>query len=237
MRRRANELGDAEFVSAEGESISFRGLDEASDRVATALGRLGVQPGDRVLALALNSVAFLVAMLATHKRRAIFTPINTELKGSFLEHQVRNSDPRWCWWTPSCSMRSRWWTRTASVPSTRSSSAATVTCPSAPGRRPWRRRAGHGWDELAATAVDLLALLRAEPSDVCTIMYTSGTTARPRACCCCPRPTWCCSPRARRRPPPSRRPTGTTCACRSSTPTRCSCRSTPACGRGVRPRW
>ena len=46
------------------------------------------------LALATNCAEFVVAMIATHKRRAIFTPVNTELIGSFLEHQVRNSEPR-----------------------------------------------------------------------------------------------------------------------------------------------
>ena len=27
------------------------------------------------------------------KRRAILVPVNTELRGAFLEHQVRNSEP------------------------------------------------------------------------------------------------------------------------------------------------
>src|SRR3990167_9659344 len=53
----------------------------------------GARPGDRVLALARNSAAFLLAMLGAQKRGAIFTPINTEMKGSFLEHQLRNADP------------------------------------------------------------------------------------------------------------------------------------------------
>ncbi|MGE0732722.1 MAG: AMP-binding protein [Acidimicrobiia bacterium] len=176
LRRRADELGDAEFVSAEGESISFRGLDEASDRVATALGRLGVQPGDRVLALALNSVAFLVAMLATHKRRAIFTPINTELKGSFLEHQVRNSDPRVV--LVDAELLDAFTlvdTNGVGIEHTviigGDGDVPVGSRPAALAATRW-----HGWDELAATAVDPSALLRAEPSDVCTIMYTSGTT-------------------------------------------------------------
>ena len=33
-------------------------------------------------------------MIATHKRGAIFVPINTELKGAFLQHQLKNTEPR-----------------------------------------------------------------------------------------------------------------------------------------------
>src|SRR3989304_4935375 len=65
----------------------------ARDGVASTLAQLGVRPGDRVLALARNSAAFLLAMLGAQKRGAIFTPINTELRGAFLEHQLRNAAP------------------------------------------------------------------------------------------------------------------------------------------------
>jgi len=41
-----------------------------------------------------NSREFVVALLGVHKRGAIFVPINTELTGAFLEHQVRTANPR-----------------------------------------------------------------------------------------------------------------------------------------------
>ena len=63
--------------------------------MASALANLGVEPGDRVAAMIFNCKEFLLAMLATHKRGAIFVPINTELKGAFLEHRFRISTPRW----------------------------------------------------------------------------------------------------------------------------------------------
>ena len=36
----------------------------------------------------------MLSMIATHKVGAIFVPVNTELRGNFLEHQVHNSSPR-----------------------------------------------------------------------------------------------------------------------------------------------
>ena len=59
-----------------------------------ALRELGLQPGDRVMGMLTNSKAFLLAMIASHKRGAIFVPVNTELKGAFLRHQVSNTGPR-----------------------------------------------------------------------------------------------------------------------------------------------
>ena len=102
LRLQAARLGEAEFLTFDGgaggptgaERLTFAELDRLSDAAAGALAALGVEPGDRVLALATNSKAFLVAMLGAHKRRAVFTPVNTELKGPFLAHQVRNSRPR-----------------------------------------------------------------------------------------------------------------------------------------------
>src|SRR5688572_11043549 len=84
-RAQAAGRGEQTFLTfASGERLTFGDLDRRSDQVATALAGLGVQPGDRVLALARNSCAFVLAMLGALKRGAVFTPINTELKGAFL---------------------------------------------------------------------------------------------------------------------------------------------------------
>src|SRR5262249_37243680 len=92
-RRQAECYGEREFMSFEdGSSVSFAELDRRSTRLAHALVALG--PGDRLLALLLNGPSFLPLLLATNKVGAVFVTVNTELKGSFLEHQLRNSAPR-----------------------------------------------------------------------------------------------------------------------------------------------
>ena len=95
VRRQARAYGDREFMSFEdGARLTFASFDADSDNLGRALAGLGVDKGDRVLALVRNRVEFMLAMLATQKIGAIFVPINTELKGAFLEHQLRNAEPR-----------------------------------------------------------------------------------------------------------------------------------------------
>ncbi|MDP6345211.1 MAG: AMP-binding protein [Alphaproteobacteria bacterium] len=95
VRRQAAAHGDREFMSFEhGTSLTFSGFDTDSDDLARKLVGLGVGPGDRVMALIKNRIEFMLTMWATMKTGAIFVPINTELKGAFLEHQLRNSEPK-----------------------------------------------------------------------------------------------------------------------------------------------
>ena len=95
VRHQALVAGEREFLSFEdGTKVSFSEFDHLTDCLATALTELGVQAGDRILGLLTNSREFMLTMIATHKVRAIFVPINTELRGNFLEHQVHNSSPR-----------------------------------------------------------------------------------------------------------------------------------------------
>ncbi len=95
VRRQAERHGEQEFISFEqGTSLTYAGFEAESTRLARVLAGLGVGPGDRVLALLRNHIEFLWLMLATVKLGAIFVPLNTELKGAFLEHQLQNSEPR-----------------------------------------------------------------------------------------------------------------------------------------------
>ena len=95
VRQQAARYGDREFAGFEdGRTLTFAGLDAESTAVAFGLARIGVRPGDRVLALMQNEVEFLPLLVGTNKLNAVFVTINTGLKGSFLEHQLRNSAPR-----------------------------------------------------------------------------------------------------------------------------------------------
>jgi carnitine-CoA ligase len=178
VQRQAERLGETEFLNLEGDSLSFAQLQTRSDQAATALAGLGVRPGDRVLALATNSLEFIVAMIATHKRRAVFTPINTELKGAFLEHQITNSEPTLV--LVDVELLAAF----ANVDTSGLDGPAhTVVLglgsgAEAPAPPP---ALAHStvttWERLlAGVETDPAAVLQPEPSDVCTIMYTSGTT-------------------------------------------------------------
>lgn len=85
---------DATYCRFEsGGSLTFRELDIASSRFATGLAELGIGPGDRVAIMAASRIEYLIAFYAAQKRRATLIPLNVELKGEFLRHQVRNCSP------------------------------------------------------------------------------------------------------------------------------------------------
>ena len=95
VQRQAAAYGDKEFMSFEhGTTLTFASFERDSNRLACNLASLGVAQGDRVMAVLKNRIEFMLAMIAVMKLGAIFVPINTELKGSFLQHQMRNSEPR-----------------------------------------------------------------------------------------------------------------------------------------------
>ncbi len=185
VREQARRRGDAPYLSFEdGGDLTFAELDAASDRMATALADRGVVEGDRVLGLLTNSRAFVVLMIATHKRRAVFVPINTELKGSFLEHQVRNSEPRIVA-VDSGLLNLFDHVDTSGVPieativvTDGANDAEHAAVGAALGALPAPLADTTRLDylELEVTEARHDASLDPSPSDVCTIMYTSGTT-------------------------------------------------------------
>lgn len=74
--------------------LTYAGLDRRSDALAAALAERGVAERERVMMLVKNRAEFLVAMVGIMKCGAVFVPINTELRGAFLQHQLRNSEPK-----------------------------------------------------------------------------------------------------------------------------------------------
>ena len=93
-RRQAQIYGEREFIHFEdGTRLTFAGVDRESNQLARNLAELGVVSGDRIFVVVKNRAEFVLIMLATMKLGAIFVPINTELKGAFLQHQLRNAEP------------------------------------------------------------------------------------------------------------------------------------------------
>lgn len=79
--------------SFDGAALSFRELDEQSNRFANLLALLGVTPGDRVLGMLDNSAEVLISWLGTSKVGAIWVPTNTSYRGEWLRWQVQDCEP------------------------------------------------------------------------------------------------------------------------------------------------
>jgi long-chain acyl-CoA synthetase len=72
-------------------SLTFRQLAERSDRVATALERRGIEPGDHVAISMPNSVAFVCTYLGAMKCGAVVVPINTRFTGQQIQYVLTDS--------------------------------------------------------------------------------------------------------------------------------------------------
>ena len=94
LRRWSRERPDASFLRCSDGFITYREMEQWSDRTAYNLSGWGLRAGDRIAAFMDNRDEYIVTALAAAKLGAIFVPVNKYLKGSFLVHQLRGSGPR-----------------------------------------------------------------------------------------------------------------------------------------------
>jgi crotonobetaine/carnitine-CoA ligase len=171
LRAWARERPEGVFLDFEdGPALTFGALDRRSDALAAALARRGVGPGERIFALLRNRAELPVALFAAHKLGAIFVPINTELRGAFLDHQFRNADPA------VVLVEGDLLAAFADLaPADRVTTLGVVGAPAAPPAM----LAGAEPIELTALEADGgpgLSPREPGPAEIACIMYTSGTT-------------------------------------------------------------
>jgi len=81
----------APWVSmVDGDSLTFGQAAADVCRVAGYLSGLGIRPGDKVGIFLPNSIDFVRAWLGIGTLGAVAVMLNTELRGAFLRHQLRN---------------------------------------------------------------------------------------------------------------------------------------------------
>ena len=78
----------------EDEVVSYRALNEGTNRVANTLRQMGVGKGDVVAIVLQNSPASLMVQLAVAKLGAVGALINHHLRGSSIEHVLAAAEPR-----------------------------------------------------------------------------------------------------------------------------------------------
>ena len=152
---------EAVLVLPGGREISGRALFEESGKIANALVKAGVSPGDRVAVQAEKSWMALALYMACLRVGALFLPLNTAYTATELDYFLGDAEPKVAVCDP------------ASVSELQSIAAA------------------HGATLLTldvlgeGTLADAAAIETAEfetvprtPNDVVVILYTSGTTGR-----------------------------------------------------------
>ena len=69
-------------------------------RWCTVLREAGVAPGDRLMSMLPASIDAAALWIAAGSIGALEVSVNPDLRGSFLEHALRDPDARWCFVRP-----------------------------------------------------------------------------------------------------------------------------------------
>lgn len=167
--QRAELSPDATCLTFDGHSRTYASMFSAASRAADALASLGIRNGSKVAVLLPNSTEILDIWFGAALLGAVFVPINTGLKDEGLRYIVEHSEAEFIALDESLLE-----TFDAAVPS---------------GRGP-RHRYVRGRLEPPAGYGSLAALLAGnnraakrfptEPSNLASILYTSGTTGLPK---------------------------------------------------------
>lgn len=153
-------------LTFEGTTWSYAELSERVDRTAGALRELGVRHGDRVAFLGLNHPAFFELLFATARLGAIFVPLNFRLTGPELSFVVNDAGAH----TLVADDLHK-----AVIDGIRAELPCRCFLAS--------ETAGEGWPSLAEAAAGATPYTggeRIDADEVALIMYTSGTTGRPK---------------------------------------------------------
>jgi fatty-acyl-CoA synthase len=146
---------------ATGARLTFRELDA---RIANCAARLHSLPGgaigERVAYIGRNSIDLVVLAFACHRAGAIFVPLNWRLTGVELRALIAGCTPRLL------------------IHDTEFSSAATEAARDAVGLELHARLRAQVFDTTHTASVPPARL---DPAAPCTLLYTSGTTGRPKA--------------------------------------------------------
>lgn len=166
--RRARMTPDHLAVLHDGTRRTYAELHRRTTRLARALHELGVRQGDRVAYLGPNHPAYLESLFACGMLGALFVPVNSRLTTAEVEHVLQDSGA-------------------SALVHDHRSVVDDLPATQAPHRIALSDPASAEHDYSALVDGDELGTASEEPidrpvalSDPCLIMYTSGTTGRPK---------------------------------------------------------
>jgi long-chain acyl-CoA synthetase len=156
---------DAEALVAGDVRLTYAVLNERVARLAGGLARRGVTPGDRVAMLLSNRVEFVTTLLAVLRLGAIAVPMGTRLQGPEIAYIVQNSGAKALVHDADVAARVP---ASADVPSLRVRVSAGGAA-----------EGSESYERLEQESV-IPDVQRADEEAVAVIVYTSGTTGRPK---------------------------------------------------------
>lgn len=150
------------LILPNGEAISFAELDRASARCANLLVTSGLRPGDRVCAQVEKTPQALYLYLGSLRAGCTFVPMNTAYQRSEVAYFLGDAEPGLFVHTPN-----EW------------ASALAVEA-KVPNVLTLNENGEGSFADAMAQQSDAFATVAREENDLAAILYTSGTTGRPK---------------------------------------------------------
>jgi carnitine-CoA ligase len=166
LSERAALTPDAQFVTFDGEAWTFAEMLAKAEQAAAALVDVGVRPRDTVALMLPNSLEFLQLWFGTAIIGAILVPINTGLRGDGLRYIVEHCDSRLL--IVDAPLLSVYDAAMGDSTSRPRAFVRGATCES---------KSVTAWLDGAYASTPHVVT---NPTDVASILYTSGTTGRPK---------------------------------------------------------
>ena len=187
-RYRDREAHDKLAIIFEGEpgdvrKLTYAELDRQVCKLAGALRKLGVRPGDRVAIFMPMCPEVAISVLATAKIGAVIIPLFSGYGAEAIASRLRDGEAK----VLICA--DGFYRRGQVVPMKETADKALVSSPSVTRvimhRRvvrdvPWTHGRDHVWDVLLEDELDHAPTHELDPEDPLMIIYTSGTTGKPK---------------------------------------------------------
>ena len=164
ISRASNGRGDALFLMHRdtGQTVTYKAFFANAERIAAALVRAGVRPGDRVAIQAPKAIAMLELYVACVLAGAVFLPLNPAYTPQEVQYFLGDAEPALFVCDPE--------KQSALVKITEACGVKTIWTLAA-------NESGSLKDARDAETSGFSAVSR-EPGDLAAILYTSGTTGR-----------------------------------------------------------
>lgn len=168
LREKAERYAEKDLLVLGDEKLSYRQLDETSNRVANALIKLGMEKGDRVAIFLSNRLEFGIIYFGIIKAGGVAVPLDTRYKGDELASLFGNFQGRFL-------ITESAFTETLAPILPHLKSVEHVIDLDAPSDAPF-----HSYRQMLAENPPYPPQVEVDAEDLAMIIYTSGTTGNPK---------------------------------------------------------
>ncbi|MBI2866277.1 MAG: AMP-binding protein, partial [Chloroflexi bacterium] len=159
---------DKEAIVFERQRLTYAQLNQRANRLAHALSRLGISPGDRVAIMQVNTPQVVESYFATARLGAIWVPLNFRAKAEEVAHMVKLAEAE------VLLVGERYIPLVQSIPSGDLASVKHLISLDGP---------APGWEDyehLLATSPDNDVNTEVPDTETTILMFTAGTTGLPK---------------------------------------------------------